>query len=111
MPDADAARGRRPRCRRGASGLSGIAALAALGERVRAADPHRRFGTLTRVQGACLSIAGLGGAARIGARLHLAGSDGPLAAEVTALDSETATAMAFAPTESLVTGTPAELVA
>ncbi|WP_425335980.1 FliI/YscN family ATPase [Sphingomonas kaistensis] len=88
-----------------------MAALAALGERVRAADPHRRFGKLTRVQGACLSISGLGGAARIGARLHLAGSDGPLAAEVTALDGETATAMAFAPTESLVTGTLAELVA
>jgi flagellum-specific ATP synthase len=63
------------------------------------------------VQGACLTIAGLGGAARIGSRLHLAGSKGPLAAEVTALDGGQATAMAFAPTESLVTGTSAELVA
>ncbi|WP_425338726.1 FliI/YscN family ATPase [Sphingomonas kaistensis] len=88
-----------------------MAALAELTQRVRGADPHRRFGTLTRVQGACLTIAGLGGAARIGARLHLASEAGPVAAEVTALDGGNATAMAFAPTESLVTGTPVELVA
>lgn len=66
---------------------------------------------MLKVQGACLEVSGLGGAATVGARLRLAGSAGPVDAEVTAIDGDRATAMAFDSTEQLVSGTPAELLA
>ena len=57
-----------------------------------------------------LEVGGLAGAATIGARLRLAGHDGPVEAEVTAIDGERAAAMAFDPTDALVSGTAAELL-
>ncbi len=57
-----------------------------------------------------LEVGGLAGAATIGARLRLDGRDGPVEAEVTAIDGERAAAMAFDPTDALVSGTPAELL-
>ncbi len=59
------------------------------------------------MRGASLEVAGLGGAARVGSRLRL----GAVQAEVTALVGDRVTAMAYAPTESLVSGTSVELVA
>ena len=55
-----------------------------------------------------LEVGGLAGAATIGARLRLAGHDGPVEAEVTAIDGERAAAMAFDPTDALVSGTAAD---
>jgi flagellum-specific ATP synthase len=63
------------------------------------------------VQGALLEVDGLASAATVGARLRLVGRAGPVEAEVTAIDGERALALAFDPTDSLVSGTPAELVA
>ena len=85
--------------------------MAALAPRVRAADPTRRLGSLRRVQGALIEVGGLGAAATVGARLRLQGRAGPVEAEVTAIDGERALALAFDPVESLVSGSPAELVA
>ncbi len=58
-----------------------------------------------------MEVGGLAGAATIGARLRLGGPSRPIEAEVTAIDGERALALAFDPTESLVTGAPAELIA
>ena len=57
-----------------------------------------------------LEVGGLRGAATVGARLRLAGRDGPVEAEVTAIDGECASAMAFDATDCLTSGTPAELL-
>ncbi|GAA4010293.1 flagellar protein export ATPase FliI [Sphingomonas swuensis] len=84
--------------------------MSGLAGRIRGADPHRRFGTLRKARDALLEVDGLGGAATLGSRLRIEGRDGPVEAEVAAIDGQTVSAMAFDATDALVSGVRVELL-
>ena len=72
---------------------------------------ERHYGIVTSVRGTLIEVAGLGGAASIGARLSMALPTGMLDAEVTALDSGIAHCLPFSDPQGLATGTRAFLAA
>ena len=86
--------------------------LSGLASAIRALPVDRRFGTVVAVRGALIEVAGLSGAARIGARLSISGADGcTIAAEVTGLDHDIAHCLTFSDPQGVASGARAELTA
>ncbi|MEN9931628.1 MAG: flagellum-specific synthase, partial [Pseudomonadota bacterium] len=85
--------------------LGGIAAA------LRALPVAQRYGRVVSVRGALVEVGGLGMAARIGARLRLAGPTGPIDAEITGLDQGVAQCLTFADPQGIAGGSRAFLAA
>lgn len=85
------------------------ARLRSLASAVRALPVDRRFGSVSAVRGGAIEVAGLAGAAPVGARLLIERAGGPLEAEVAALEGDLCVALAFADTQGVAVGTRVEL--
>jgi flagellum-specific ATP synthase len=85
--------------------------LAAAAAALRDVSPDLRFGRVVAVRGALIEVEGLVGAAQIGARLRIEGSDAPVEAEVTGLDRGIAQCMPFSEPQGITSGARADLMA
>lgn len=68
-------------------------------------------GQVAAVQGAVIEVEGLLGSARIGARIRIESTDGPLEAEITGLDRGVAHCLPFTEPRGIAIGAPAHIFA
>ena len=85
--------------------------LEGLGAAIRGMDVDRRFGSVASVRGALIEVAGLAGAAQVGARLLIHAAHGAVEAEVAAIESGMALSLAFRDPEGVAAGARVELLA
>ena len=78
--------------------------FAALHDAVRAIEPSRCYGTVVGQQGLAVDIAGLGPAARLGARLSIETGTDRIEAEITGLAERAARALCFDPLDGVASG-------
>ncbi len=77
---------------------------------IRAIPPASVHGRVDAIRGLAIDVAGLGGAARLGAQLKIAADDGlKITAEVTSITGGIARCLAYDPVEGLNIGAPAVL--
>ncbi|PSJ41949.1 flagellar protein export ATPase FliI [Allosphingosinicella deserti] len=84
---------------------------AAAASAVRDLSPDLRFGRVVAVRGALIEVEGLSGAAQIGARVRIEGSEEPVEAEVTGLDRGIAHCLPFSDPQGITSGARADLKA
>ncbi|QAY77286.1 flagellar protein export ATPase FliI [Sphingosinicella sp. BN140058] len=85
--------------------------LAAAASAIRELSPDLRFGRVVAVRGALIEVEGLSGAAQIGARIRIQGTEQPLEAEVTGLDRGIAHCLPFSDPQGITSGSRADLMA
>lgn len=78
--------------------------LAGLARSVASLPRDQRFGEVVAARGGLIDVAGLGAEAPIGSRLTIAGSEGPVDAEVVGLEGDLAHCLSFAEAQGIHAG-------